>query len=349
MQAWAHRVRVADPVTDVNDKVDSEEEIIARYFAPLAERVAGTYSLADDCALYSPEAGEDLVVTVDAVAEGVHFPPGASAADIAWRALAVNVSDLAAKAAKPSRYVLAISFPEAPARAWLSQFTAGLQEAHAAFGIALIGGDTDRRPGPLSIVITAFGTVPQGKMVRRGTARAGDRLFVTGTLGDARLGLALERGEQAAAFERLSGEERAFLLERFRRPRPRLALRDALLGFASASMDLSDGLAKDARRLCGASGVAGVIGVPRVPLSEAARKIVVATPELKNCALNGGDDYELLVAVPPGCVEAFCAEAASAKIPVSEIGSIEAGNGLRLIDESGSTVDLRQSGWDHFA
>ncbi len=348
MPVWAGRIRAADPVTDVNETVDSEEEIIARYFAPLTERVAGAFALADDCALYTPKTGEELVVTVDAVAGGVHFLESASPEDIAWRALAVNVSDLAAKGARPAFYVLAISFPRAPERAWLSRFAEGLRQAQAAFGINLIGGDTDRRPGPLSIAVTAFGTVPKGEMVQRGTAKPGERIFVTGTLGDASLGLALERGDARQAFERLSGEERAFLRERFLRPRPRLELGNALRHFASASMDISDGLVKDASRLCRASHVAGIICVPRVPLSSAARAVMTAAPQFKVSALNGGDDYELLVTLPADQVEAFRAEARRAHVPIAEIGTIEAGKGVRLLDEAGREVNLRQSGWDHF-
>src|SRR5262245_48460657 len=166
-----------------DDKPHGEEAIIA-LLAPLTEGDPAAFGLKDDCALVTPPPGTDLVLKTDPVAEGVHFLPGDPAGDIAWKALAVNVSDLAAKGARPLGYLMALSFPEAPAGAWMAGFVEGLRAAQAAFGCHLLGGDTDRRPGPLSISITAIGSVPRGSMVPRGSARPGDVLFVSGTIGD---------------------------------------------------------------------------------------------------------------------------------------------------------------------
>src|SRR5215470_16437162 len=221
------------------------EEAIIRLLAPLTCGAAGAFDLRDDCAVLEPEPDHELVLKTDPIAAGVHFPASAAPADIGFKALAVNVSDLAAKGAMPRAYLMALSFPEAPRRHWLIQFRAGLHEAQARFGCHLLGGDTDRRPGPLTISVTAIGSVPRGRMVRRGTARAGDSLFVSGTLGDAALGLQLAKDATRAAAWGLSQQMARHLCQRFRRPQPRLALAGTLRAHASAAMDLSDGLAKD--------------------------------------------------------------------------------------------------------
>jgi thiamine-monophosphate kinase len=182
------------------------EEAIVRVLAPLAQGFPGAFGLQDDCALIAPAPGTELVLKVDPVAEGVHFLTDDTPEDVAWKALAVNVSDLAAKAARPLGYLMALSFPEAPATAWLTRFAAGLAQAQARFGCHLIGGDTDRRPGPLTMSVTMIGSIPQGRMVRRATAHAGDTLFVSGTIGDASLGLALLRDPGQDEGNVISGE-----------------------------------------------------------------------------------------------------------------------------------------------
>ncbi len=197
--------------------------------------------------------GQELVLTTDAVAAGVHFFPDDAPDDIAWKALAVNVSDLAGKGAEPIAYLMALSFPQSPEVDWLTKFTDGLRSAQQRFGLTLAGGDTDRRPGPLTITITAIGSVAAGTMVRRTTARAGDRILVSGTLGDAAFGLQLRRDSSLAKSWGLSTGEQEYLLGRYLRPEPRLALREALICHASAAMDISDGLAKDLGRMCRAS------------------------------------------------------------------------------------------------
>ncbi len=329
------------------DRVEGEAAIVAA-LAPLAAGFPGALGLQDDCAVLVPPHGHDLVLKTDAVAEGVHFLPGEDAADIGWKALAVNVSDLAAKGAEPIAYLMSLSFPQAPLAAWLSRFCSGLAEAQAAFGLHLAGGDTDRRAGPLTVTIAAIGAVPAGRMVRRATARAGDRLFVSGTLGDAALGLELARDPALAVRWRLAAEDVRHLRARFHRPLPRLGLRTALLTHARAAMDLSDGLAKDLGRMCRASAVSATVATGSLPLSAAARQAITADPALIQAVVAGGDDYEVLAAVVPGQEEAYRAAAAAGGVAVTEIGQIGAGGGVTVLRPDGSTLPLASTGWDHF-
>ena len=237
------------------------------------------------------------------MAEGVHFLPGEAPEDIGWKALAVNVSDLVARAT-PLVYLMSLAFPAAPAADGLAGLARGLAAAQASFGISLAGGDTDRRPGPFAITIAALGTVPTGKMVRRGTARVGDRLVVSGTLGDAVLGLELRRRQTRAQAWGLAAGEAASLVACSLRPQPPLALIEPLRAFAHAAMDISDGLAKDLGRMAKASGVAARVSVSALPLSAAARALA-ADPSLVAEIVTGGEDYQVLAAVAPSDVAAF--------------------------------------------
>jgi thiamine-monophosphate kinase len=325
-----------------------EDAIILGTFAPLARGFAGAFGLQDDCALITPQPGTELVLKTDPVAEGVHFLPDDAPEDIAWKALAVNISDLAAKAATPIGYLMALSLPEPPSADWLAAFARGLEQAQERFGCHLIGGDTDRRPGPLTITITAVGWVPQGQMVRRGTALAGDAVFVSGTLGDAALGLALRRNAALAAAWGLSAAEGRHLRQRYLRPEPRLGLAEALREHASAAMDISDGLAKDLGRLCRASGCAGRVRLADLPLSPAAAKALAADPGLVEAVAGGGDDYEILAAVAPEKASDFVAAAGRSGIAVAHIGALTDGSGVVLDGPDGRPVSLRSPGWDHF-
>jgi thiamine-monophosphate kinase len=325
-----------------------DEEAIIRLLAPLAQ-TPGAFALEDDCAVLEPKAGSALVLKTDPIAEGVHFLPDALPADVGWKALAVNLSDLAAKGATPCAYLLALSFPAPPRRTWLIAFAAGLAEAQACFGCHLLGGDTDRRPGPLTISITAIGAVPRGQMVRRGTARAGDHLFVSGSLGDAALGLLVAKDPTRAAAWGLSSAMREHLLFRYRRPQPRLALATALRAHASAAMDLSDGLAKDLGRMCKVSGCGAVVRLADLPLSAAAAKVVAAEVRQYQAVLAGGDDYEILASVPPPNEAAFRHAATAAGITVTRIGTMTSARGITIEGLDGRSVDLVEAGWDHFA
>ena len=329
------------------ERVEGEEAII-RLLAPLARAAPGAFGLEDDCALIASQPGTELVLKTDPVAEGVHFLSDDAPEDIGWKALAVNASDLAAKAAQPLGYLMALSFPEPPTAAWLKGFAAGLEAAQTAFGCHLLGGDTDRRPGPLTITITVLGTVASHRMVRRGTAQPGDVLFVSGTLGDACLGLALRKDGTLAGRWGLAPDEVEHLIHRFLRPQPRLALASALRAHAAAAMDVSDGLAKDLARMCGASGCAGSVRLADVPLSPPAAKALAADPALAVQTVTAGDDYEVLAAVPRENAEAFQHAAAGAGVPVSRVGCTRTGSGIVIEGRDGRPLTLDRLGWDHF-
>lgn len=343
-----------DTSLDGEARLHGEESIIQPFLAPLARGYPGAYGLLDDCAAITPTPGYDLIVKTDPVAAGIHFLPDDAPEDIAWKALAVNVSDLAAKAAVPRAYLMALSFPEAPTRDWMAAFAQGLGEAQAAFGMHLIGGDTDRRPGPVTISITVFGEVPTGRMVRRGTAGSGDLIYVTGTLGMAALGLALRRDPARSGALGLERGEADAAIGRYLRPRPRLGLRSALLAHARAAMDLSDGLAKDLGRMAHASGCGAVVRMSSLPLAPVMAQALSADHTLWSDVVGAGDDYELLVAIPPEYAAEFelAASAAGAAsdptFAVTCIGEMTAGPEIEFLDADQRPFHPTRSGWDHF-
>ncbi len=332
----------------MTDRVKSETDLIQTYLAPLAAGHPGAFGLKDDAALISPEPGTDMVISTDPVRAGVHFFETDRADDIAWKALAVNVSDLAAKGARPLAYTMALAFPAAPERAWMQSFADGLRAAQTEFGCHLIGGDTDHASGALSIAITAFGPVPRGRMVQRTTAKAGDHLFVTGTLGDAALGLLLHR-DPAFMNRELTSGDRAFLSARYLRPNPRVALAPLLLATASASLDISDGLLKDLGRMAAAAGIGATLRFETLPLSPPARHMIEAMPTFAGDIVTGGDDYEILFAVPPGKLDTLRTMTPAIPVQVTEIGRLEAGGGVTLLDQSGQAMQFSRGGYDHFA
>lgn len=339
--------------TDQNERpqdegTGGEEALIAEFWAPLAAGYAGAFDLQDDCATIVPPPGEELVVTTDALIAGVHFFPGDDPAAIGWKALAVNVSDLAAKGARPLAYVMGAALPEFD-RPWLAAFTSGLKAAQDAFGCQLAGGDTDRTPGPLSVSITAFGSVPSGGLVRRGTARTGDRVYVTGTIGDAALGLALMVDPGLRVRCSLDQGHATYLERRFSRPQPPVALVSALRAYASAAMDISDGLMKDFDRLCRASNTGGIIEASSVPLSEAARRVVTAQGAKLEDLMTGGEDYEVLATVALQSVSEFERAAAAAGTRATCIGIMtDAHAGGIAVDATGEPLSFAKPGWDHF-
>jgi thiamine-monophosphate kinase len=227
----------------------------------------------------------------------------------------------------------------------MSSFAEGLRLAQESFGCHLIGGDTDMTPGPLTIGVTIIGSVPAGTFVRRQGAARGDHVFVTGTIGDSALGLAIH--SNASAFATLSADERAYLVGRYLRPAPRLGLAEALRTHASAALDISDGLLKDLSRLAGPFGLSLEFG--RVPLSEAAKQALAHDPDVVQAVLGGGDDYELLVAVPHQSITAFRHGAEAAGIRVSDIGTLDADFPLSVIDDGGTPIEIRRLGYDHFS
>jgi len=333
---------------DAHEATD-EEALIAEYWAPLAAGFEGAYGLKDDCATIEPPPGHDLVVTTDALIEGVHFLPTAEAADVAWKALAVNVSDLVAKGATPLAYVMSIALPRLE-HTWLANFRTGLAAAQSAFGCSLAGGDTDRTPGPLAVSITAFGSVPKGGMVRRATAQPSDLVYVSGTIGDATLGLALSRDPQLGASWNLDAAACRFLETKFSRPHPPVALASALLAYASAAMDVSDGLMKDFTRLCRAAEVGGRLEAARVPLSGPAKSVVAASGNMLERLMSGGEDYEILACVPSANAAAFENGAEQTGTRVTRIGAIHpSATGIAAIDAAGAPMHFTKTGWDHFS
>lgn len=324
----------------------SEDELIARFFAPLAGE--GGLALKDDAALLRPAAGHDLVLTVDAVVAGVHFFPDDTPDAIAYKALAVNVSDLAAKGAAPAGFLLTLALPEDWSEAWLAAFAEGLGGAARTFDCPLLGGDTVRANGALSLSITAVGQVPAGKMIRRTAARAGDRICVTGTIGDAALGLALRRDASAPWACGLTGEERVYLTDRYLRPRPRIALGPAVREHARAAMDVSDGLAGDLAKMMRASGVSAVVDIQAIPLSPAARAAVAVDNRLMDRLVTGGDDYEILCAVSDARITAFLEASAAAGVPATTIGTVVEGGGLPVFRDGGRERRFETGSFSHF-
>jgi thiamine-monophosphate kinase len=320
-----------------------EDSLIFRYFRPLATD-PGAFDLIDDAAILKSSADE-LVVTTDAIVEGVHFLPDDPPDSIARKALRVNLSDLAAKGATPAGFVLTLALRKAD-DAWLKPFARGLGEDAARFQCPLLGGDTVSTPGPVMISITAFGRVPAGSMVRRNGARAGDRVVVSGTIGDAALGLGLLKGGAAAP---LGGDERELLIRRYRVPQPRVALAQAVRDHASAAMDVSDGLAGDLAKLCAASGVSAAIDAQSIPLSGPARDLLSSGAVGIESIVSGGDDYEILCTMAENRFEAFAQAALLAGVPVSSIGTIIAGASVpRFIDGQGAEIALPRRSYSHF-
>jgi len=328
------------------DQQSAEERLIARYFRPLATH-PGALDLADDAAVLTPPAGCDLVLTTDGVIAGVHFFTDDPPDTIGRKALRMNLSDLAGKGAKPLGFLLSAALPAGVEEKWLADFAAGLGADAERYQCPLLGGDTDRTPGPTAISIAAFGAVPQGKMVRRSTAKPGDRIVVTGTIGDAALGVLL-RGD-AALVERLRLAEpmREHLRQRYLLPLPRNAVADAVSRHASAAMDVSDGLAGDLAKLCRASGVAAEVDVTRVPVSDAARAALAADSSLLETVLTGGDDYEILLTLPAERLAAFRSAAETAGVAVSEIGRVVAGEGARFMRD-GKVLEFARPSFSHF-
>jgi thiamine-monophosphate kinase len=318
-----------------------EFERIARFFAPLA-RPEG-FGLLDDAAI-APAGERDYVLKTDAIVENVHFLPDDPPDRVARKVLRVNLSDLAGKGATPFGYLLTTALPARCDEAWLAGCAAGLAADQAEFGIGLLGGDSVATAGPIVLSVTAVGTVRGGAMVRRAGARPGDAVCVSGTLGDAALGLRVRRGE----LDFLSEAERRHLAERYQLPQPRAGLGPRLVGTASAMMDVSDGLVADLGHLCDASSCGAVIELDRVPFSPATRAAVAARPELIAAPLAGGDDYELLFTVSQHLVPTLTAIAEAAGVPVAVIGRIEPGDRPRVVDRSGREIEIGETGYRHF-
>lgn len=312
----------------------AEFALIARHFRPLAG--PGALDLRDDAALLVPPAGRELVLTVDAMIAGVHFLPDDPPDLVGRKLLRVNLSDLAAKGAAPLGYLMTVAAPRGTTDDWFAGFAAGLAADQPTYGITLLGGDTTSTPGPIALSLTAIGHVAQGTMVRRAGAQPGDGVWVTGTIGDGALGLAVAQGRLA--------DPTGHLHRRYLLPQPRVGLRIA--GVASAGMDISDGLVQDLGHLCRAGNLAADIDAALLPLSPPARQ---AGPDWLPTILTGGDDYELLLAVPPDREAALRDAACEAGIPVARIGGFRTGPpGVMVRGRDGKPFFLDRGGWSHF-
>lgn len=320
-----------------------EFDLIARYFAPLAGPAG--LELRDDAALMRLAPGEDLVLTADALVAGVHFfaddPPGA----IARKALRVNLSDLAAKGARPLGFLLTLALPSDWRDDWLAAFAEGLGADVSAFNCPLIGGDTVSTPGPMTLSVTAIGSAAQGRMAKRTGVRAGDRLYVTGTIGDAAIGLKVRLGHGPD----ISQVHKAFLLERYLIPEPRVALINAMAAHANGGMDVSDGFVGDLAKMLDVSGVSARVPIYRLPLSPAGRAAIAADPDLFEVAATGGDDYEVLASASPSSASAFEAAAAAAGVPLTFVGeAVEGREPPSFIGADGNAVVFARAAYSHF-
>jgi len=314
-----------------------EFDLIARYFRPLAGPEG--LGLLDDAACISVKVGHDLVVTKDLIVEGIHFVGDEPASDIAWKALAVNLSDLAAKGAHPSQYFLGLSLPADKPEAWVEDFANGLKACQHAYGIELAGGDTTASNAGVTISITAFGEVPTGTMIKRSGARVGDTVYVSGTLGDAALGLKMVQGDI---------QTDAALVGRYRRPSPRVALGQALRGIASACADISDGLLADMGHICKASQVGARLEQSKLPLSGRTECLVAQDAALWPSVYAGGDDYELVIVAAPDKAGLIAKVAADCGVPITPIGVMEQGSRCHLVDLEGNLVQSDRQGYQHF-
>ncbi|HEY1506490.1 MAG TPA: thiamine-phosphate kinase [Stellaceae bacterium] len=321
----------------------SEFERIARFFAPLAG--PGALDLTDDVALIDGPAGEQYVLTIDTIIEGVDYFPDDPPFQVAQRLLRVNLSDLAAKGAAPFGYLLTTALPKTHGEAWLDAFSKGLATDQKKFGVVLLGGDSSGTPGPPTLSATLIGRIARDKAILRSGAKDGDVVYVSGTLGDAALGLAVRKGELGAA---LSAEQRDYLVDRYRLPQPRIALGQKLVGIASAMIDVSDGFLADLGHLCAASKLGATIPVNKLPLSPAARAAIASNPNFNSAVIAGGDDYELLFTASPRRASDVGAAMRDAGVTVTAVGSVTRGEGAVMLGADGQPVTVEKAGYAHF-
>jgi len=313
-----------------------EFDQIAQIMAPLAQKAKGAFGLKDDAAVFTAEEGEEIVVTTDTLIAGVHFFADDPADTIAHKLLGVNLSDLAAMGARPLYYTLNASYPKDITVDWIKQFAKGLSDMQDRYDITVIGGDTTRTPGPLCLSLTAFGTVKQGKALRRTTSRVGDLLCVSGTIGDGALGLRVAQGEIL--------DPTGHLLNSYRSPVARTELGMQLNGLATACMDISDGLLGDFSHM----GQGAEIKLSDIPLSGAAKNCLSQDSSWLATILNGGDDYELMFTIDPKNKDQLKSIAQASNCQISIIGRIIASPELIILDETGQKIDLKTNSYRHF-
>lgn len=323
---------------------EGEFALIDRVLKPLAADTSAALGLTDDAAVLTPAKGRDLVLTKDAMVAGVHFREADMPGDIARKLLRVNLSDLAAMGATPVGYLLATFWPENLPHSWITDFADGLAQDQEEYGIGLLGGDTVRTPGPLSLSLTAIGDVAEGKALRRNGATEGDLIVVSGTIGDGALGLKALNGQLTD----LDPTAEEYLEDRYQLPQPRMALGRALIDRATSCIDISDGLIADIGHITEESGLGAVIEWEKVPLSDAAQAIVQSGAELIATVLTGGDDYELAFTLPVERRDDLVKLAKEGGVPLTIIGEMVAGEGVRVRQADGAEMPLSIRGWEHF-
>jgi thiamine-monophosphate kinase len=335
-------------VEGVHNEHEDEFDIIARIFAPLAKET-GALGLRDDAAVLMVTDGHELVVTCDTLVEGVHFLKDDPADSVGHKALAVNLSDLTAKGSRGYAYMLSLALPRDIATEWLEGFASGLKGIQDQTGISLIGGDTTSTPGPVTITITALGLVSHQHAVLRMGAKPGDRLYVSGTIGDAHLGLRLLLEPALTETWGLTEEDAAFLIERYRRPGPNNELALLIRNFAQAAIDISDGLVGDVEKLCRVSHVGAKIEAERIPFSSAAKKALAREPGLLPVLIGAGDDYGVVAAVSEKSAAGFESEAAAMGAAFAMIGQVlPEEEGVIVLDGEGRPIALKHKGFSHF-
>ncbi|MEM7621087.1 MAG: thiamine-phosphate kinase [Pseudomonadota bacterium] len=327
----------------------SEHQIIRKIFAPLAKDYPGAMGLLDDAALLRYVDQKDLVVTQDMLVADIHFFPDDSPRDIGYKALAVNLSDLAAKGAKPVGYLLSIALPRNIKEAWLVECAEGLRMLQSAVGCHLIGGDTTSTDGPLTLSITAIGHLKTGCMINREGAGAGDMIYVTGTIGDAALGLHLRKDADLCQDWGLNTEHSNFLISRYLRPQPRVEFGYQMERYVSAAMDISDGLAGDLQKLCAVSNVGATIEINQIPLSQAVHIAVQNNQNAWQAVLAGGDDYELIICVMPSQVKDFENLARTCNTTLTHIGQVNGSrDNINIIGLDQLNIELSNLSYSHF-
>jgi thiamine-monophosphate kinase len=321
-----------------------EFALIAKLLAPLATNDPGAFALTDDAAIIDLPDGHNLVVTKDMLVEGVHFlrddPPDL----VAKKTLRVNLSDLAAKGAVPKNYLLGLSLAPWIGDAWLTRFAAGLADDQKRYAVTLSGGDTTATSGPLTLSVTALGTVPSGRMIRRKGARPRDAVFVSGSIGDAGAGLAVLKGEGVG----LSDFDRSALISRYQLPEPRVGLGRQLLGLASSALDVSDGLIADLDHIAQASGVRIAVDAAKIPVSVATRALWGQSQETVLRVATAGDDYEIAFTAPASARTRVAELSRTSGVAITEVGRVEAGSGAYLLDERGRPIAVPRPGFTHF-
>lgn len=321
-----------------------EFDAIKKYFAPLSQGLAGARGLIDDTASLYISAGSEAVVTLDTMVSGVHFLPDDPPDLVARKLLRVNLSDLASSGATPKVYFLSLSLPPSSDEAWIGSFARGLADDQQIFSVTLGGGDTTSTPGVLTLSLTAIGELPRGQAVVRSGARAGEDIFVSGTIGDAALALRLiDSIGMDEALRRVPA-----LVARYRLPDPRVLLGPQLRGLATAAIDISDGLVADVGHICETSAIGAEIQADSVPLSTEAAGLLSEQNELRDCVFMGGDDYELLFTVRPEDGGRVAALSRRLGLPLTRIGRTIDGDKPVLVSDSGDSIELSDTGWRHF-